>query len=113
MRQWIKAGLAACLLLGGCDRSEQKLQQAEKSADSWDATLTLVQRQWADDQIPSKYVRQLGDAAATSLEDGRRTVNDAAKADKSRREELTRRLIALRDRAQQLRDAAGAGRRAR
>jgi hypothetical protein len=114
MRQSIKvaAGLALCVLLAGCDRSEQKLQQAEKSLDSWDATLALVQRQWADERIPPKYVRQLAAAAATSLEDSRKTVNDAEKVDKSRRDDLSRRLIELRDRAQQLRDAAGAGRRA-
>jgi hypothetical protein len=115
MRQLIKAvaGVAALLVLsaGGCDRTEQKLQQAEKSLDSWDATLALVQRQWADERVPSKYVRQLADAAATSLEDSRQTVNDASKADRSRRDGLVGRLIDLRDRAQQLRDAADAGRR--
>jgi hypothetical protein len=111
MRELMKAaaGLVLFLLPCGCDRSEQKLQQAEKSLDSWDATLALVQRQWADDEVPSKYVRQLSDAAATSLEDSRQTVNAAEKADKSRRDQLARRLIELRDRAQQLRDAAKAG----
>jgi hypothetical protein len=115
MLQFIKAaaGSALCVLLaGGCERSEQKLQQAEKSLASWDATLALVQRQWADERIPPKYVRQIGDAAATSLEDSRKSVNSIEQGDQSRRDELARRLIELRDRAQQLRDAAGAGRRA-
>jgi hypothetical protein len=112
-RLFVSAGLALAFLAGGCDRSEQKLQQAEKALDSWEVTLALVQRQWADERVPSKYVVQLAEAAATSVEDSQRTVNAAEKTDKARRDELTRRLIELRDRAQQLRDvAAGAGRRA-
>jgi hypothetical protein len=114
MRQtiWVAAGLALSVLAGGCNNSEQKLQQAEKSADSWDATLALVRRQWAADRIPPKYVRQLGEAAANSLEDTRQSVNGIEKGDKSRRDQLTRRIIELRDRAEELRDAAASGRRA-
>jgi hypothetical protein len=105
-RNLFAAGLMLSFI-AGCGRSDQKLQQAAKSADSWDATLALVQRQWTADQVPALYVRQLSESAAKSLEESRQTVNDL-KVDPSRRHALAQRIIQLRDRAQQLRDAAGA-----
>ena len=98
-------------LLAGCNRSDNKLHQAEKSLTSWDATLALVQRQWAAGEVPAIYVSQLAESAAKALEENRTTINDL-NADPSRRDKLIQRIIQLRDRAQQLRDAARGGGRA-
>src|SRR4051812_18050919 len=58
----------ALMFVCGCDRDQsRKLERAEKSIESWRATLEMAAEQWADGRVPKVYVRQIGDAAEKSL----------------------------------------------
>jgi hypothetical protein len=101
--------IVAVLTLGGCQRADEKLQQAGKSVDSWEATLTLTESQFQDRQVPAKFVDQLSDAAREALDKESKAVQKLNGADASRKQSLLARVDAVRQHAARLKSAAAPG----
>lgn len=93
----------AGVFVAGCQSREEKLQQAEKSIQSWYATLNETQSQFDNGLVPPVYVDQLVDEADKSLDEDAKTIE---KEDASSKSGLKDRIVFLRDRAKRLRESA-------
>jgi hypothetical protein len=91
------------LLLGGCQSRDEKIAEAEKSIQSWYATLSETQSQFDNELVPPVYVDQLVDAADKSLDAQAETID---KSDPSGKTGLKDRIVFVRDRAKRLRESA-------
>jgi hypothetical protein len=95
--------LALMLMLGGCGGdSEKTSQRVERSVESWAATVKTTVEQWEQDRVPRTYVRQLVEAADKALAEQEKTLK---KVDDAHRDELQRKVAALR---QRVREVSGA-----
>jgi hypothetical protein len=104
--------LAFCVLLavgvGGCDRSSKALERAEKSIESWEATMGLVGEELAAGRVPRVYVGQVTKAARESLDEVEKQLRKG-EAGNGRRRGLVARLGRLRERVGEFSNAAGGG----
>ena len=100
------SGLFAVMGVSGCQKPDEQLDHAEKSIQSWYATLTLAQTQWTHQLLPAVYLKQLADAADKSLDEQAQTLRKAEGADASRKAQLSDRIAFVRDRGHQLHAAA-------
>ena len=109
-RRIFGVALSGLLLVGGCSKPDEKLDQAEQSIQSWHATLTLTERQWAERRVPAVYIDQLVQAADKSLDEQAQSLPKIQGADATRQARLIDSIAYVRDRAHQLRATAGKGR---
>jgi DNA phosphorothioation-dependent restriction protein DptG len=95
--------LAVTPFLAGCGGGSDKTsQRVERSVESWAATLNTTIEQWEQNRVPQTYVRQLVEAAEKALAEQEKSLK---KVDDGRRDELQRKVSALRQRVQ---DVSGA-----
>ena len=94
--------------VGGCGNSVEKLDDAEKAATSWSATLQLMVDQWAGRRVPTLYVRQLCKAADKALAKQGGELADVPAGD-VRRPKLQARIECLRQEVGAIRSAAERG----
>jgi hypothetical protein len=88
--------LALILFLCGCGSdSDKTAQRVERSVESWAATLNTTIAQWEQNRLPQTYVRQLVEAADKSLALQEQSLK---KVDAAHRDELRRKVSALRQR---------------
>jgi outer membrane murein-binding lipoprotein Lpp len=88
------------LLLAGCGGdSDKTVQRVERSVESWAATLNTTVEQWEQDRVPPRYVRQLAAAADKALAEQEKTLK---KVDAGHRDELQRKVSALRERVHEV-----------
>lgn len=64
--------LTSLVPLAGCSSAEQKFEEINRTAQSWEATARLTRTLWDRGAVPAEYARQTLDAAARELEKTRR-----------------------------------------
>ena len=97
---WLPALLALC---GGCDQSK-RLEQVQKSINSWSATLDIATEQWGQRRVPRTFVRQIVQAAERSLDKDEKQLAKVS-ADPTGREQVRDHLVELRHRLHDLSSA--------
>ena len=105
------AALLLLSLLAGCRQNpDETAQKSRETIDSWSSTVTMAGRQWVGGRVPDLFLRQVLQAAEESLGEQPRSLEKIPPAD-TRREQLERRLAAVRARVGQM--SAGLERRDR
>jgi hypothetical protein len=92
--------VAPCV--AGCEHADDKLQQADTSIDSWEATLSLTESQLADHRVPPVFMKQIAKAAEKALDEQAETVTGTKGGDESRKYELLSNVERVRGHARRL-----------
>jgi len=103
---WSGVALLGLLLVGGCQKPDEQLDQAERSIHSWYAALSLTDTQLTRGQIPPVYAPQLVDAADKSLDEQSETIKKCKSTDASRKTRLVDTIAFVRGQGQRLRHLA-------
>ena len=57
------------VVMAGCARkAEEVVEEGEKSVQSWNKTLEMACRQWAEDRVPTLYLKQMMKAGEEELD---------------------------------------------
>src|SRR3954470_942838 len=67
LRLSLGVAMALALLAGCAQKEDEVVDQATESVDSWSKTLEMVCGQWAEDRVPTLYVKQMMKAAEEVL----------------------------------------------
>src|SRR3954466_6423022 len=99
--------LLATTALAGCGNDPSEVaEKSDRALQSWSATVRMAAEQWVQRRVPDLYFRQVLQAAGEGLDEQAKSLSQMPSGD-PRRQDLDRRLDALRGEFARLTDALG------